>query len=204
MFVDELVIASSNASKVRELRLHLQELAPNIMVSSLFDFSLTCQECGDVGGGLSERAESRALRMAVLLKKPCISDQSALFVPVLGDDQWMGTCEEDGSSLSHVTLISQLLQALAHVDDEGRAAFLETALALALPGRGVVFSASARMEGYIAEEAKGSSSRDFSSVFIKYSYGKTLAQLPEPVVFRISQRRKVCERLTYFISSLTN
>jgi len=59
----------------------------------------------------------------------------------------------------------------------------------------LITHSSARMEGTIAYEEEGPANSDFASVFLKHEYSKTLAQLPQSVLARISHRRKACEKL---------
>ena len=189
----DLVLASMNPSKIRELRVILEELLPTVSIRSLVDFPAFHFEVQ-----LEESFEKNAIQKAVYASKalglPCIADESGLVVPFLGDckESFRRKGLQDPSKLLPDT--KQLLADLQTVEEVDRSAFLECALAFASPA-GLVKAALARMEGTIAIKEQGPASFDFASVFIKYDYRKTLAQLTESTYLRISHRRKACEKL---------
>ena len=186
-----LILATTNSFKIRELRTVLQELFPTLAIRSLLDFPQFHPE--EVSGQtFEENAVAKALAAAAVLQQPCLADDSGLVIPYFGDyadSLRRKRLQPAGKKLPDT---KQLLVDLRGVED--RTAFLECALAFAIPD-GTVKSASARMEGTIASKESGPSSFDFPSIFIKFEYSKTLAELPDSVCDRISHRRKACEKL---------
>jgi len=190
----ELVIASTNLVKVRELRLILHELLPEITVYSLKDFPLFVpQDC--YFSTFEKNAAHKAVWAAKQLGKSVLSDESGMVVPYLGDERF--SLEQKGLNSPEKKLpdVQKLLNGLKGVEGSERTAFLESVLAFAVPEQGLVKIVSGRIEGFIAHKEQGPASFDFASIFVKYEYSKTLAQLSEPVLVRISHRRKACERL---------
>ena len=188
-----LVLATTNSFKVRELRTVLAELLPTLTVRSLLDFPHFHPE-EVFGHSFEENAVAKSLSAAKILQLPCLSDESGLVIPFLGDysdSLRRKKLQVPGKKLPDT---KQLLIDLQQVDDLNRAAFLECTIAFAIPD-GTAKTASARMEGTIAHKEQGPSSFDFASVFVKFEYSKTLAELPESVCDRISHRRKACEKL---------
>ena len=188
-----LILATANSFKARELRTVLQELLPTLVVRSLLDFPQFHPEEAPAST-FEENAVAKALAAAKILQQPCLADESGLVVPYLGDyadSLRRKKLQPSGKKLPNT---QQLLSDLQGVDDLNRTAFLECVIAFATP-EGVVKTASARMEGMISQKEQGPSSFDFNSVFIKFEYSKTLAELPESVCIRISHRRKACEKL---------
>ena len=189
----DLVIASTNPSKVRELRHVVEELLPTVSVRSLVDFPnfhFQLAPCET----FEENAIQKAVYAAQTLKTPCLADESGLVVPLLGDCKESFRRKRLQDQTKRLPDTKRLLADLQNVDEADRMAFLECVLALATPD-GVVKTASARMEGMIALKEQGPSSFDFASVFIKYDYRHTLGQLTESTYMRISHRRKACEKL---------
>jgi len=189
----DLVIASSNSSKVRELRSILEELFPNLRIRSLIEFPDFCP-LSKTKESFEENAIEKALHAAQQLNRPCITDESGLVIPYLGNEKISLERKKNIAEGKKLPDTKTLLNDLQGVDEGNREAFLECVLAFAMPGS-LIRTSSARIEGYIAQEEMGPATFDFSSIFIKHEYSKTLAKLPESVQLRISHRRKACEKL---------
>jgi XTP/dITP diphosphohydrolase len=188
-----LILATTNSFKVRELRIVFQELLPTLTVRSLLDFPhFHPEEAWE--HSFEKNAIAKALAAAKVLQQPCLADESGLVIPYLGDYAESLRRKKLQPPGKKLPCTKQLLIDLQSVEDMNRAAFLECVIAFATPD-GTVKTASARMEGMIAHKEQGPSSFDFTSVFIKYEYSKTLAELPDSVTTRISHRRKACEKL---------
>lgn len=188
-----LILATTNSFKVRELRTVLEELLPTLTIRSLLDFPhFHPDEVFE--HSFEENATAKAIAAAKILQQPCLADDSGLVIPYLGDyseSLRRKKLHDPGKKLPDT---KQLLADLNDVEDANRTAFLECVLAFATP-EGIVKTASARMEGTISHKEQGPASFDFASIFMKYEYSKTLAELPESVCDRISHRRKACEKL---------
>ena len=193
----DLIIASTNPSKVRELRPILEELLPEITIRSLVDFP-SFQAGPTENRSFEENAKEKALFAAKTLHCPCIADESGLVIPYLGDYQESLRRKQLQPAGKRLPNTKQILTELKNVDDVNRTAFLECVIAFATPEE-VLKTASARMEGMIASCEHGPASFDFSSIFIKHEYSKTLAELTESAIARISHRRKACEKLWSFL-----
>jgi XTP/dITP diphosphohydrolase len=189
----DLIIASTNPSKVRELRSVLEELLPEVTIRSLVDFP-NFQAAPTANRSFEENAKEKALFAAKALNCPCIADESGLVIPYLGDYQESLRRKQLQPVDKRLPNTKHLLTELKNVEDVNRTAFLECIIAFATPEE-VLKTASARMEGMIAGSEHGPASFDFSSIFIKHEYSKTLAELTESAFARISHRRKACEKL---------
>lgn len=185
----ELVIASTNSHKVLELREIFRELMPELSLLSLFDFpSYTPPK--DEGGSLQERARNKALHAAVSLNKCSLVEQCQLVIPSFGPITYDGT--------SVVSQTKKILEAMTFKSDLERAAYLESCVSIATP-KGDCKEARASTEGMISEKERGVGNGDFDTIFIKYDYSKTLAELSPSTRVRISQRRKAVEKLLHFL-----
>lgn len=188
-----LILATANSFKIRELRTVLQELLPTLTIRSYLDFPQFHSE-EFFENSFEENAIAKALAAAKILQQPCLADESGLVIPYLGnysESLRRKKLQPQGKKLPDT---KRLLADLQNVEDLNRMAFLECVLAFATPD-GTVKTASACMEGMIALKEQGPSSFDFTSIFIKYEYSKTLAELPESVCARISHRKRACEKL---------
>jgi XTP/dITP diphosphohydrolase len=196
----ELVIASKNTEKVRELRSLLKELMPELTVRSLIEFP-DFKEGKKRSKTFEENSLEKAVYAAKELQRPCIADDSGLVIPSFGDSKESMKRKEKQPKGTRLPDTKKLLGDLGPEEEKDRSAFLECALSFATPDKGHIKTVSARMEGTIATREKGPASFDFTSLFMKNDYSKTLAELPPSVLSRISHRRKALEKLFPFLRS---
>ncbi len=200
----ELVIASNNSHKVRELRCALGELAPFIQVLSLYDFPsykpqlLHTEAPGD---SFEENAKQKAQAVAVALNKVTLADDSGIIVPALAKVGAKFTRRYEHTDQSATKQTRALLEEMKSFKDLERQAYLECCLAIATP-QGILYKATSRTEGVLAEEERGKITFEFDTLFIKHDYSKTLGELAPSVRDRISHRRKALEKLVGVLSLL--
>ncbi len=194
----ELVLVSFHPEKVRELKRILQENLPDVHLMSLLDFP-AYRDQKDLGETSETRSVQRATSAVTFLSKPCLADDSGLIIPTLGKERMFH--EERHHSGLYLPDTKKVLRDLKNVDEARRDAFLECSLSFATPEHGLVRTATCRMEGFISAQEKGATPFDFATIFIKYEYNKTLAELTPSVQSRISHRRKACEKLLPFLRS---
>jgi XTP/dITP diphosphohydrolase len=149
----------------------------------------------EVMGTFEKNAAAKAVSFANFLQLPVIADDSGLVVPVLGDHSESFRRKMQREQGKKLPDTKKLLSDLRDKSELERGAFLECALAFALPKIGCVKVVSARIEGTIALQEHGPASFDFASVFMKHEYSKTLAEIPPAALSRISHRRRACEML---------
>ena len=194
----ELVLVSYHPEKLREIKRILQETLPDVHIVAAVELPPHILD-SSIEDPLEKSSIHRAVAAADLLSKPCLADDSGLIIPSLGKERvWR---EERNHSGLFLPDTKKILKDLAMAGEMEREAFLECSLSFASPENGLVKSVTCRMEGFISPKEKGTSPFDFSSIFIKYEYGKTLAELSSSVQSRISHRRKACEKLLPFLRS---
>lgn len=190
----ELVIASLNLSKVQELRAILEELLPNVHIRSLLEFP-PLQFPQESNRSFEDNASAKAVYAANTLDLPTLADDSGLVVPALGGCEESFRRKQQRQEGKKLPDTKRLLSDLQHKTELDREAFLECAIAFAIPQKGLLKVASARIEGSIALQEHGPATFDFASLFVKHDYGKTLAEIPQAALARISHRRRACEKL---------
>lgn len=175
-----LVLASSNPHKLLELKQLLKPLTHWDLLPSR-----NLQLYHD------ESPEQRALRVARSEGCFALADHSGLIVPALqpGDPSYLRV--EGDTAGERCRNLLELMQGLHH---ERRAAYLSCTLALADSDH-VIRVVTARCEGYILPEPKGSNGFGFDPVFAKYDYDRSFAQLDDMTRLRIGHRGKAWERL---------
>jgi XTP/dITP diphosphohydrolase len=199
--VQTLVLATLNGHKVRELRSILDAagaLGPLELVGA-----------GDLGLG-SPPEDGTTFAANALLKAracvaatglPAVADDSGLCVAVLGgvpgvfSARWAG---QHGDDQANLTL---LLDQLADVRDEDRAAWFECAAALVLPdGREVV--ETGRMPGRLAHEPRGRGGFGYDPILVPDGHEVTAAELTPEQKNAISHRGRAFRALAPSIRAL--
>jgi XTP/dITP diphosphohydrolase len=189
----ELVIASKNLHKIRELR-ELLKLFKHIDVLSLLHFP-TYEPVPEVGNTLQEISTKKAEHAAKTLQKWVLADDSALFVPALGGAPGIASRRYAAEDATDTENRQKLLKEMQGVTEENRSAYFECCLALASP-EGLIKCVTAKCEGVITAEERGRNGFGYDPLFVKYDYDKTFGEIDESTKNRISHRRKAFEKLS--------
>jgi len=195
----ELVIASRNVHKIRECRAILRQL-PSLDVLSLLDFPhyTPPQETGKT---FEENAWLKALHASQTLGKWVIADDSGLVVPALHGEPGVYSARYAGENATDKDNRRKLLEEMDHLTDADRVAFYECCIVLASP-QAVVKTASAQCEGAITTEERGNRGFGYDSLFLKFEYSKTFAEIDEETKNRISHRRKALDKILLSLESI--
>jgi XTP/dITP diphosphohydrolase len=190
----EIVIASHNVHKIRELRELLKEFT-KLEVLTLHNFS-SYQPPESSDSTFQENAILKATHAAKALNVWAIADDSGLVVPVLNGFTKRYTGLESRDRENRIKLLHEL-KGKSEIE---RAAFYECCLALASPN-GLEKVVTGICEGQIAHEERGRNGFGFDSLFIKHDYEKTFAEFDDTYKNRISHRRKAFEKMVMFLDS---
>jgi len=189
----EIVIATTNLHKIMELRTMLKPLV-QVDILSLRDFpSYVPPE--ETGSTFEENAKIKALNAAKVLGKIVLADDSGLVVPALHGEPGVISARYAGENASDAENRSKLVDKLKKLKESERTGYFECVLALAKPD-GIVKTCSGTCEGILLLEERGRNGFGYDSLFVKYDYGKTFAELDEATKNRISHRRKALDKLS--------
>lgn len=194
----DIVIASSNTHKIREFRQMFRGLS-HIDIYSLRDFP-DYQEAEETGETFEENAKAKASNAAKKLKKIVISDDSGLVVPKLGGAPGVYSRRYAGVDATDADNRKKLLKDLEGMHELDRSAYFECCIAVA--SEDWVKTFTGRCEGEILKEEKGSYGFGYDSLFRKYGYEQTFAELEESIKNKVSHRAKAFEKLKMFLESL--
>lgn len=195
----QLIIASRNVHKIRELRSMLK-LYKHFDVLSLLDFP-HYQPLPENHHSLETNAAQKAAHAAQTLGQWAIADDTGLVVPALQGAPGVLSARYAGPTATDGDNRKKLLSAMKHLTDPDRQAYFECWIAIASPQslkkcvRGVC-------EGTIADTEKGGKGFGYDSLFVKYEYGKTFAEIDEILKNRISHRRKAFDKLHLYLESM--
>ncbi len=195
----QLIIASHNVHKIREFRAILKN-SKKFDLLSLIDFPQYVPP-EETGSSFEENAILKAVHAAESLNRWVIADDSGLVVPALNGAPGIFSRRYAGKEASDKDNRLKLLTEMSHLDPTHRQGYFECWVALASP-EGLKKCVKGVSEGLITDHERGSFGFGYDSVFIKYEYGKTFAELEEDIKNRISHRRKAIEKLLPALESV--
>jgi XTP/dITP diphosphohydrolase len=196
----ELVIATTNRHKYREIRSLFSYL--QIEILSLSDFPNYIQP-EETGITFEENAILKSTHAASALQKWVIADDSGLVVPALEGRPGVFSRRYAGDTATDLENRRKLLKEMTSLSEEGRSAYYECALALSNP-QGLKKSVIATCEGSIGYGEKGSNGFGYDAIFIKHGYNLTFAQLDEMVKNQVSHRAKAYQKLLPLLETIVN
>ena len=195
----ELVLATTNLHKVRELRAFLKPLH-RFEVYSLADFPHYSPP-EESGQTFEENAVLKATHAAHSLNRWTLADDSGLVVPALKGAPGVYSARYAGEGASDKDNRKKLLDEMAPLEDFARSAYFECVIALASP-EGVKKCVHGTCEGMIAQQEKGGNGFGYDPLFIKEGYHLTFGQLDEQIKNQISHRAKALAKMLLVLESL--
>ena len=189
----QLVFASNNAHKVRELR---QLLGSDYEVLSLADIGCTADipETADT-------FEGNALQKAQWVKEhyglDCIADDSGLEVDALGGAPGVYSARYAGAGHDHAANNARLLSELEGKAD--RSARFRTVIALVRKGCEPMFF-SGKVEGSILDHLQGSEGFGYDPLFVPEGWNKTFAEATPDEKNAVSHRGNAVRALVAYLS----
>jgi XTP/dITP diphosphohydrolase len=166
----QLLVASSNPGKVREIR---ALLPPDFAVVGLDDLGLQSPE--ETGSTLRENADLKALFAARASGMVALADDSGLEVEALAGAPGVRSARFAGEPPDDAKNRKALLAAMSGVSKERRKARFVCAVSLATPD-GIVATSEGMVSGTILDYERGSRGFGYDSLFLLPD-GRTIAEL---------------------------
>ena len=180
----ELLLASSNAGKLAELR---ELLGAGFQLHAQSEFGVGDAE--ETGLSFIENAILKARHAARATGLPALGDDSGLCVDALGGEPGLYSARYAGRHGDSEANIDKLLGALAGVPDDARGARFVCVLALVRHADDPMpLIAEGRWEGRILHARSGSGGFGYDPVFFSPAHGCSAAALPAEVKNRDSHR----------------
>jgi XTP/dITP diphosphohydrolase len=187
----EVVIATRNSDKLREIR---QILAPlGLRILSLQDFPEVPEILED-GQTFAENAIKKATTVARRTGRMAIADDSGLAVDALEGRPGVLSSRYAGEGATDPDRYHKLLQEMAGVPPVQRAAAFICAMAVASP-EGKLEFVEGECRGEIASSPRGTQGFGYDPVFFIPELGRTMAEVEPEVKNRISHRARALEKL---------
>ncbi|MEZ5315240.1 MAG: RdgB/HAM1 family non-canonical purine NTP pyrophosphatase [Chlamydiales bacterium] len=196
----DLVLATRNGHKIREIRAFLKSLQ-GLDIYSVLDFS-DYHSPPETGKTFEENAYLKGEDVAKKLGKWALADDSGLIVPTLGGMPGIYSSRYSREGGSDKENCNKLLKEMERLDGEDRFAYFECCIVLVSPDRDFCKVETGYCEGMIAKQARGGNGFGYDPVFIKHDYHQTFAELGEVLKNQISHRAKALEKITLTLDKL--
>jgi XTP/dITP diphosphohydrolase len=189
-----LLIATTNAGKVREIRELLAGLPYE--VRSLDELA-PIPEPEETGETFAENARLKALYYASAAGMLAAADDSGLEIDALDGRPGVRSARYPGDT--YAERFENLYREMAASPRRDRTARFVCAVALAAPGR-VVFEARGTVEGEIVNPPRGAGGFGYDPIFLHPPSGQTLAELPADAKAAVSHRGAAFRQLRDFLT----
>jgi len=187
----EVVIASRNPGKLREIRAILAPLPVKFL--SLKDFP-QIRELVEEGSTFAENAGMKARTIARLTGRLAIADDSGLAVKALKGRPGVFSSRYAGEKATDQERRQKLLNEMAAVPEGKRQATFVCAMAVANP-EGKMQVVQGECQGQISFAPRGKHGFGYDPIFFVPEFGKTMAELEPEVKNHISHRARALEKL---------
>lgn len=196
--MNEILIATKNAGKVREFEDLLEQLG--YRVKSLLDIKDAVDVVED-GTTFQENAIKKAETIANLLDIPTIADDSGLIVDALNGRPGVYSARYAGEGKNDLANLEKVLEELQDIPKNQRTARFHCSLALAIPGQETIV-VDGTCEGIITEHPVGEHGFGYDPIMFIPSQGKTMAELKKQEKNQISHRSVALKGLAKLLSSV--
>lgn len=190
----EIIIASHNKDKIRELRQILSEL--DIKVYSTLDFPNLADVDED-----QDSLEGNALKKAKYVfentKIPSLSDDTGLEVEALNGKPGVYSARFAGEDATYADNLAKLMQEMD--SKKNRTAQFKTVMALVTKNAEYLFEGICK--GEITEQPKGENGFGYDPVFQPKGYEQTFAELNQKIKNEISHRAKATQKFLNYLKT---
>ena len=187
----ELVIATKNKGKLREIRELLKDF--DLKITSLEDYP-DCPLIEEDGKTFSQNALKKAATIALFTKKLTLGEDSGLEVKVLGNKPGVYSARFSGEGATDQKNNLKLLRALKDVSLTKRQARYRCFAAL-VDGEKIIDVVSGSCSGTIATKSRGKNGFGYDPLFLVEKYNKTFGELDDSIKARISHRARAFKKI---------
>lgn len=195
-----LIIASNNKGKIKEIKDILRKYKLNIMSQSEAGVNVEVEEDGTT---FMENAYKKAYAIYSLKENSIVmADDSGLMVDILDGAPGIYSARFAGEHGNSEKNNKKLLEFLKGVPFDKRKAKFVCAIVLIIDDKTVI-RAQGEVHGYITEEPRGKDGFDYDPLFYVQQYDKTFAEITAEEKNTISHRAEALKKLSEEISKLS-
>lgn len=188
----QLVFASSNQNKVKEIR---QRLPKGYEVVSMRDLNIT-DDIPETADTFEGNALLKAQYLFANYQLDCFADDSGLVIHALNGDPGVYSARYAGPQRSDNDNMNKVLEALKGIEE--RTAAFKTVIVLCLNGEYHSFEGS--VEGAIIHEKKGEHGFGYDPIFVPNGSTRTFAEMTMEEKNGFSHRSRALDKMMSFLS----
>ncbi|MBA2656708.1 MAG: RdgB/HAM1 family non-canonical purine NTP pyrophosphatase [Tatlockia sp.] len=193
----ELILATSNAGKIKELRANLP------FVKCIPQSELAIPDADEIGLSFVENAIIKARQAARLGGKPALADDSGLVVQALNGEPGIYSARFAGAHAKDFENINLLLTKLAGIPETERQAYFYCAIVVIRHANDPIpLIATGQWCGTILQKPVGGQGFGYDPIFYLQEQQCTAAQLPQDLKSKLSHRGQALAQLTEQLRNL--
>lgn len=197
MSIPELVLASGNRGKLREIQALLAPV--NVMVRSQQDFDIP--EVAETGLTFIENAILKARHASKYAALPAIADDSGLEVDALNGAPGIYSARYAGPDATDLENTQKLIHELAGIEQRRRTARFQCVMVyMRHPTDATPIVCEGTWEGLIVDDPRGENGFGYDPVFYVAELGCTAAELDADTKNRVSHRGQALAKLVKRLS----
>ncbi|HOD65345.1 MAG TPA: RdgB/HAM1 family non-canonical purine NTP pyrophosphatase [candidate division Zixibacteria bacterium] len=193
----QLVLATNNRDKIREIRHLLEDLPITILTAGDF---LDFPEIDETGETLEANALLKARGIAAFTDLPALADDSGLEVDALGGQPGVYSSRYAGDNVTYDDNNRKLLEELAGVPRAERTARFRCVIAIDWAD-GTHETVEGVAEGWIAEDIAPGNGFGYDPVFVHSETGQRFSAMRLPEKSAVSHRGQALRRAREAISA---
>lgn len=195
----ELLIATRNAGKIRELIELLSNLPLRLRHLSEFPSIEEVEETGDT---FAANAELKARLYSRQTNLWTLADDSGLEVDALGGAPGVFSARYGGANATDAGRNARLLAELYGTEDAKRTARFICAIALYEPNTETLEIFAGACEGRISRQPRGDKGFGYDPLFVPEGYTQTFGELPDELKQQISHRAHALNAVRSYLNRL--
>lgn len=190
-----LLVATTNAGKLREIRLLLSGVP--VELTTLHDLD-PIDEPEETGATFEENARLKALYYASRSGLATVAEDSGLVIDGMDGEPGVQSARFLRPDASYPERFVEIFRRLAEPPMKNRAARFVCALAVAENGR-IVYEARGTVEGEIAHEPRGERGFGYDPIFYFPPYDATLAEVADDAKLAVAHRGQAFRALAAWL-----
>jgi len=194
----ELVIATTNKGKLREIRELLADF--DVKITSLADYP-QAPVVEEDGKTFAQNALKKAATIALYTGKLTVGEDSGLEVKALGNRPGIYSARFSGEGATDRKNNLKLLRSLKGVPLKKRTARYRCFAAL-VDGKRIIDLVNGSCSGLIGFRSKGKNGFGYDPLFLLPQYGQTFGQLDSSIKAKISHRAKAFKKLKKVLGTI--
>ena len=196
----ELVVATQNQGKMREIRDLLKEF--DLKITSIADYP-DAPEIIEDGETFADNAVKKAVALARHTGKLAMGEDSGLEVTALDNRPGVYSARFAGEEATDETNNAKLLELLKDVPASRRQARYRCCAAL-VQGDKTLTMVEGSCSGLITTEARGTNGFGYDPLFLIEEHDKTFGELDLSVKAQMSHRARAMDKVKAFLTSYLN